>query len=105
MSVRSKPLLVILAATIIMALVLGPPVAFASKLPTTCNVFHNNKAVKLGSCGHNVTFSKDKFHVPEMALSSGIESGSIEIPVILQSNQPSCFFPSASLLDSVPLRC
>ena len=105
MSVRLKPLLVIFAATIIMALVLGPPVAFASKLPTTCNIFHNKKAAKLGSCGHNVTFSKDKFQVHEMAFSSGIESGSIEIPVILQNNQPSCFFPSHVLLDSVPLRC
>jgi hypothetical protein len=105
MLARLKPFFVIFAATLIMALVLGPPVAFASKLPTTCNIFHNKKAAKLGSCGHDVTFSKDKFCSPETAFPNGIESGSIEIPVILQNNQPSCFFPFHILWDSVPLRC
>jgi hypothetical protein len=105
MSLRLKPLLFIFTATLIVALILGPPVAFASKLPTACNIFHNKNGVKLGTCGHNVTFSKDKFDGPDMTSSNVIESGSIEIPLILQNNHPSFFLSPAVLLDSVPLRC
>ena len=105
MLVRLKPFFVIFAAALIMALVLGPPVAFASKLPTACNIFHNKKAAKLGSCGHDVTFSKDQFYSPETAFPNGIESGSIEIPILLQNNHSSYFSPSAILFYSAPLRC
>jgi hypothetical protein len=105
MSARLKPLLFIFAATLVVALILGPPVAFASKLPTACNIFHNKKAIKLGTCGHNVTFSKDKFDAPDSASSNAIESGSIEIPLVLQNNHLSFFLSPAALLNSIPLRC
>jgi len=105
MLARLKPFFVIFAATLIMALVLGPPVAFAGKLPTTCNIFHNKKAARLGSCGHQVTFSKDKFQGAETAFSNGIEFGNIETPLVLHNNHPSRSFPSAVVFDSVPLRC
>ena len=105
MSGRLTPGRVIFAATLIIALVLGPPVSFAGKLPTTCNIFHHKKAVKLGSCGHQVTFSKDKFQGAETAFSNGIEFGNIETPLVLHNNHPSRSFPSAVVFDSVPLRC
>jgi hypothetical protein len=105
MSARLKPFLFIFAATLIVALILGPPMAFASKLPKECNIFHNKKPVKLGTCGHNVTFSKDKFDAHDMASSDGLESGSDKIPLIVQSSHPPLFLSPALLSDFAPLRC
>jgi hypothetical protein len=105
MSGRVKPYLLMLCAVLMAAFLLNPPVAFATKLPTVCNIFHDKKTAKSGPCGHQVTFSKDKFQGAEMAFSNGIEFENIETPLVLQNNQPSRFFPSAVVFDSVPLRC
>lgn len=105
MSGRFNSYMLIILATLIMALLLGPPVAFASKLPTACNIFQEKKAAKLGTCGHQVTFTKDKFHWDEMAFSNGTDSGRVETLVVFQNNHLSLSFPSVIFLNSVPLRC
>ena len=102
MSGSLKPYLILI---LLAALLAGPPVALATKLPTACNIFHEKKAAKMGACGHQVTFTKDKPYFGETALSNDRDSGSLEIVFALQNTQLSFFFPSVIPLDSVPLRC
>ena len=105
MSGRFKPYSLIVLGMLLAAFLLNPPVAFATKLPTACNIFQEKKAAKLGTCGHQVTFTKDKFHWDEMALSNGTDSGRIETLVVFQNNHLSLSFPSVIFLNSIPLRC
>ena len=70
MSGSLKPYLTALILILLAALLAGPPVAFATKLPTACNIFHEKKAAKLGPCGHEVTFTEDKPYFGEMVVSS-----------------------------------
>jgi len=105
MSGSLKPYLTALILILLAALLAGPPAAFATKLPTACNIFQEKKAAKLGPCGHDITFTKDKPFLGETAVSNDIDSGSLKIVFVLQNSQPSFFFPSVIILDSVPLRC
>jgi len=100
-----KPYLTALILILLAALLVGPPVAFATKLPTACNMFQEKKAAKLGPCGHDVTFTKDKPYLAETGISSETDSGSLETIFVFQNSQLSFFFPSVITLDSVPLRC
>lgn len=104
MSGRWRPYIYIVAALIITAFLVGPPLAFAIKLPTICNIFQEKKAAKLGTCGHQVTFAKDKFHFGEMAFSAGPNSGNEEAPTV-QNNHLFPFVPFVSITDLTPLRC
>lgn len=104
----SGPLKNYLTALIILlavALLVGPPVAFASKLPTACNLFQEKKAPNLKPCGHKVAFTKDKSDFGEMAVSHGTGSESIESLVVLPHIHPALFLGSIILLNSAPLRC
>ena len=105
MSGSLKPYLTGFILILLVALLAGPPVAFASKLPKACNIFQEKKAAKLGPCGHDVTFSKDKPYCGETAASNDTESESLETAFVLQNSQLSFFFPSVIILNSVPLRC
>ena len=105
MSSSLKPYLTALVLILLVALLAGPPLAFAAKLPTACNIFHGKKAAKLGPCGHDVTFTKDKPHFGETAVSNDTYFESLETAFVLQNSQLSFFFPSVIILDSVPLRC
>jgi len=105
MNARDKTYVLIFLTALVIALLLGPPLAFATKLPTACNVFKEKKAAKCGPCGHQVTFSKDKFHCGEISFSNGGDSISIEAPVAFQNNHFPLFSPSVIFLNSPPLRC
>jgi len=59
MSGRWRPYIYIVAALIITAFLVGPPLAFAIKLPAACNVFHPKTIIKSGPCGDHALFSKD----------------------------------------------
>ena len=55
MSGRFKPYLFILLGILLAAILLNAPVAFASKLPTACNIFNktaNRKIRALRTSGH-----------------------------------------------------
>jgi hypothetical protein len=105
MSGSLKPYLTALILILLAAFLAGPPLAFATKLPTACNIFQEKKAAKLGPCGHDVTFTKDKPYFGETAISNETDSGSLETVFVFQNSQLSFFFPSVITLDSVPLRC
>jgi hypothetical protein len=102
---RHQTHIIIIAAALIIAFLAGPPVAFASKLPKACNIFQEKKAAKLGPCGHDVTFTKDKPFFGEPAVSSDISSRGFETALVLGNSQHSFFSPSVIVLNSVPLRC
>jgi len=104
MSGRCKTHIFIISALLIIVFLVGPPAAFASKLPKACNIFQEKKAVKLGACGHDVTFTKDKPFFGEPAVSNDSGSGSLETAFALQNSQYPFFSPSAIVLNSVPLR-
>ena len=105
MSDRCKTHVFIISVVLMIVFLVGPPAAFASKLPKACNIFQEKKAVKLGVCGHDVTFTKDKPFFGEMAVSSDTGSGSLGVAFVLQNSQLSFFSPSVIVLNSVPLRC
>jgi hypothetical protein len=105
MSGSLKPYLTALILILLAALLAGPPVAFATKLPTSCNIFQEKKAAKLGPCGHDVTFTKDKPYFVSAAVSNDTDSESLEAAFVLQNSQLSFFFPSVIILNSAPLRC
>ena len=105
MSGSSKPYLTALILILLAALLAGPPLAFATKLPTACNIFQEKKAAKMGACGHQVTFTKDKLYLGETAVSNDTDSESLEAAFVLQNSQLSFFCPSVIVLNSVPLRC
>lgn len=104
MSGRFRPYMLIILATLIVALLLGPPVVFATKLPAACNIFQGKKGAKSGSCGHNVTFSKDKFHLSDMIFSVGVDPEA-NVTALAPINHHSSFFSFTIIPNSMPLRC
>jgi hypothetical protein len=105
MSDRVKPYLTALILILLAALLAGPPMALAAKLPTACNIFHEKKGAKLGPCGHDVIFTKDQPYFGETAISNVTDSGCLATAFVYQTSQFSLFFPLEIILDSVPLRC
>ena len=105
MSGSLKPYLTALILILLAALLAGPPLAFATRLPTACNIFQEKKGAKMGACGHQVTFTKDKPRLGETAISSETDSGGLETVFVFQNSELSFFFPSVITLNSVPLRC
>ncbi len=99
-----KTYMIFLLTGLVIAFLVGPPVAFATRLPTACNIFQEKKAAKLGTCGPQVTFSKDKFHSGEMVFSTGTDSGSNETTLV-QNNNFSIFSRFVTIPNSAPLRC
>ena len=104
MSGRFKPYFIILCAILMAAFLLNSPVAFATKLPTACNVFDKKQIEKSGPCGFKATFSKLQ----------SLEEGAIQVPEAITENcgficswskQPSFLFPYATIPNSLPLRC
>ena len=106
MSGRLKPYLTVLIILLLAALVTGPPAAFASKLPTVCNIFDKKTADKAGSCGHRAIFTKtqDKFPVVEAALISLLNFEPRHF-LIIQNNPLSVSSPFGSKAQFNPLRC
>ena len=102
---RCKTHIFIISVVLMIVFLVGPPAAFASKLPKACNIFQEKKAAKLGPCGHDVTFTKDRLFFGETAVFNDTGSGSLETAFVLQNSQLSFFSPSVTVLNSVPLRC
>jgi len=105
MSGRLKSFMTVLTLILLAALLAGPPAAFATKLPTSCNIFHEKKTAKSGPCGHQATFTEDKSHFGEMVVSNSTDSGIIENKDVLSNNHLSLSSQSIIILDSLPLRC
>jgi hypothetical protein len=105
MSGRLKSFMTVLILILLTALLAGPPVAFATKLPTACNIFHEKKTAKSGPCGHQATFTEDKSHFGEMVVSNSADSGIIENKDVLSNNHTSLSLQSIIFLESLPLRC
>lgn len=104
MSGRVKPYFIILCALLAAALLLNSPVAFATKLPTACNVFDKKQTEKSGPCGSQAMLSKLQ------SLDDGAvqvsEAGTENYTFIGScSKQPSFLSPYAPIPDSLPLRC
>ena len=104
MSSRFKPYLFILLGILLTAILLNPPVAFATKLSTACNVFNKKQIIKSGPCGPQAMFSKLQSLEEGVVLISGAE---LEIRNFLMSwtNHSSFFSLSVIIPNSVPLRC
>jgi hypothetical protein len=105
MSGRCKTHIFIISVVLMIVFLVGPPAAYAGKLPKACNIFQEKKAAKLGPCGHDVTFTKDRPFFGEPAVSNDSGSGSLETAFALQKSQLSIFSPPVIVLNSVPLRC
>lgn len=104
MSGRFKPYFIILCAILAAAFLLNSPVAFATKLPTACNVFDKKPIEKSGPCGFKATFSKLQ----------SLDEGAVQIPESITENfgficswseQPSSLSPCETIPSSLPLRC
>ena len=104
MSSRFKPYLFILLGILLAAILLNPPVAFATKLPTACNVFDKKQIIKSGPCGPQAMFSKFQSLQDGLVLVPGVEL-QIDNFRVSQNNYSSFFWPSVIIPTSVPLRC
>jgi hypothetical protein len=106
MTNRLKKLSFIIITALLIAFLLGPPLSFASKLPTVCNVFHKRSVDKAGTCGHRTTLSKvqDKSFEVEVVhfANMGISTNHF---TATSSRCPTCLPEIADLLQSNPLRC
>ncbi len=86
------------------AFLLNSPVAFATKLPTACNIFDKKLIEKSGPCGLKATFSKLQ------SLDEGViqvsEAGNEICSFICSwTKQPSFLPPYSAIPNSLPLRC
>ncbi len=105
MSGRFKPYLFILLGILLAAILLNAPVAFASKLPTACNIFNKMQIEKSGPCGHQALFSKDKPLGSAVLLLSSSDFG-ISDCLLFQNDFSSFSVPSVNIPNpAVPLRC
>lgn len=102
---RAKRYFIILCALLAAAFLLNPPVAFATKLPTACNVFGGKQTENSGPCGQRALLSSDKSDADEMLFSSETDfgTGHDQFPAVLFFSLPSSSL--VSLLSAVPLRC
>jgi hypothetical protein len=105
MSSRVKPYFIILCAILVAAFLLNSPVAFATKLPTACNIFDNKQIEKSGPCGQRALLSTDKSFTDEFLFSSGIHF-SLNDCLLSQNIFSSVSTPSVTIpISAVPLRC
>jgi hypothetical protein len=105
MSGRLKSFMTVLILILLAALLTGPPVSFAIKLPTSCNIFHDKKEAKSGPCGHQATFTQEKSHFGEVVVFNGQDSGILGHKDVLTHNLLSFSSQSFIILESLPLRC
>ena len=106
MSLRLRPYIFFILTTLLIALLIGPPLSIAKNLPTTCNIFDKKTADKAGPCGHRATFSKmqnNSFEVGAVLfLNVDLETSHF---FISQSSPISVSFPFGNYAQSNPLRC
>ena len=106
MSGRYKTHIFIVSVALMFVFLVGPPAAFASKLPTVCNIFSKKALDKAGPCGHRAMFSKiqDKSFDAQAVLFFNLDFETSHF-LIIQSNPLSVSFPFGSNAQSNPLRC
>ena len=105
MSGSLKPCMTVLILILLAALLAGPPVAFAAKLPTARNIFHEKKTAKSGPCGHQASFTQEKSHFGEMVVSISTGSVIIENKDVLPNNHLSLSSQSIIIREPLTLRC
>lgn len=95
----------IVLTLLILTLVSGPPLSFASKLPTVCNIFHKS-CVKASVFGHRAMLSKslDKFYDNKPA-NIGSPKFIVESFALSPVHTPFFFHALSNLTQSDPLRC
>ena len=86
------------------AFLLNPPVAFATKLPAACNVFHPKPILKSGPCGHQALLSKFQSLEDGEGIISDAELGTAD-SVVPGNIHLSFFHPSVIIPNPIPLRC
>ena len=105
MSGRLKPYSLIFLGMLLAAFFLNPPVAFATKLPTACNFFHEKEINKSGPCGHQALLANDKTFGNEVLFSSSADFG-ISDCLLFQNGFSFLFVPFVTISKpAVPLRC
>ncbi len=106
MSLRLRPYIFFILTTLLVALLVGPPLSIAKNLPTVCNIFDKKTGHKVGPCGHPTLFSKnqDKSVEVEAVLFFNVDLETTYFGVV-QNNPTSVSFPLASNIQSNPLRC
>ncbi len=104
MSGRFKPYLIIIVALLMAGIFLNVPVAFATKLPAACNVFHPKPIIKSGPCWHQALLPKCQSLEDGVVLVSGaeLENG---IFIISRNNYRSLLSSHVIISRSEPLRC
>ncbi len=104
MSGRFKPYLIIIVALLMAGIFLNVPVAFATKLPAVCNVFHPKPIIKSGPCGHQALLSKYQFlEDGEGLVSYGeLRTANSRVP---RNIHLSFFILSVIIPNPAPLRC
>ncbi len=104
MSGRFRQYLMIIIALLLAAILLNVPVAFATRMPAVCNVFHPKPILKSGPCGHQALLSKCQPLEDGEELVSETDLGTADSMV--PGNIPlSCCIPSVITPNSAPLRC
>jgi hypothetical protein len=106
MSQHFRPYSLTIFTTLIIALLLGPPLSIAKNLPTVCNIFHKKAMDQTTPCGKRAMFSKiqDKSLEVQAALFSN-EDLEISHLTITENNFPSFLLPVGSIAKIIPLRC
>jgi hypothetical protein len=106
MSRRYKPHIFIVSVALMILFVVGPPAAFASKLPTVCNIFSQKTTEKASPCGHRTIFSKiqDKAFEVGVVLFFNVDFETSDF-LPIHSDPLSVSFPFGSNPQSSPLRC
>jgi hypothetical protein len=104
MSGRFNPYLLILLGILMAAFLLNAPVAFATKLPTACNLFDKKQIEKSGPCGYKALLSKCQSFEEAVVLVSGaeLENGNCIIP---PNSIHSILSSNVIISHSEPLRC
>jgi len=86
------------------AFLLNASVAFATKLPTACNVFDKKQIEKSGPCGHQALLSKCQSLEDGLVLIADAELGNDNF-ILSRNNYRSLLFPHVIISRSEPLRC
>ena len=96
----------IVLTSLIVVLLMGPPLAIASKLPTICNIFYKDQMDKSRHCGQQSVFSKIQHKTFEFG-AVFVSNTDLEIHHFLvpQTIYPTFFLSIGDFLQSNPLRC
>ena len=105
MSGRLRTYCVWVLAIIVVTIVLGPPLACASKLPAACNLFDKKELPKPDTCKYRVVSSDQRTLEIELAVCLAMPLEGFN-GILLQSHHYSALLiPFEGISTSAPLRC